>query len=453
MEVGAKRRPKSAPKTAPQQPIEPSPATDQGAGHSKGAKGRRRQPIKGGPARATGAARATDVRYRYFDELEDDEFFGNKVQHVYLYADISDESVGMLKQQIRAVSSSGSSSGGSGGTFVAPLPILVHLNSNGGDVYNGMRMRTLFQECSVPIAVLVDGASCSAGTFLSVLAPYRVMVDTSTCLIHDYAAFMMGKREDLVHDHRMIEMVRAELIEAYLAHSRLQREQLIQMMKRDIYLGADFCLAHGVCDRVIRPGGPEAMAKARAVRYARLNPQYSLSYAVLLRKTNVNRLQFGCDESGYNQSSVAEMDALLHSSSQEFLKPVVVQCDGNMCVVDVLTEMTPVLARLRALRAPTYAVIDTAIDLLNFLPALFCTRRIMYQHAVVEFSIVRLQERAATLRDTVDNTKYVFDMITGMLRRHTALPAAIIDSLDRERYIFGAKDCKRYGLVDEIVHA
>ena len=88
---------------------------------------------------------------------------------------------------------------------VEPKPIVVHINSPGGSLDAGLSMMSIFRECRVDICACVDGLSASAATFLSVIAPYRVMVSLGISLIHDYSGFNYGRRVDILYDQDSIE--------------------------------------------------------------------------------------------------------------------------------------------------------------------------------------------------------------------------------------------------------
>jgi hypothetical protein len=184
----------------------------------------------------------------------------------------------------------------------------------------------------------------------------------------------------------------------------------------------------------------------------RQQPQYSLPYGILMRKTNLNHLHFVCDDDNDNLRAVKQLDVFLKQTSAT-VKPILLHCDHVMCVTDPLKQLMPVISRLRAMRTPVYAVIDTPIPLFNFIPTLFCNKTYMYEHVSIVFTLRSVQNihRESTLRDTVANTTYLYAMICKLLKQATALPQALIKGLDTEIVLLSSHDCKRYGLVDEVI--
>jgi ATP-dependent protease ClpP protease subunit len=382
----------------------------------------------------------------FFNGLKDEEFFGDKVQHAYLYDAVDTASVVALKNDILNMNRSVERP--EGGT-AAPKPIVVHVNSLGGDVHDGLSMRTIFRESRVPICVLVDGVSCSAATFISIFAPYRVMCEYSTSLIHEFSVETHGsiKRRERLFQNAVLEEAFKEIRQAYISHTRMSAAKVDQLLKRDLYLSADSCHKHGICDRVIRPhwSGYE--------QYIQRNPQYRLGYATLLKKTNLNTVRFDC-EGVYNLTDVLMLDHLLQSDSSlvPFLKPVIIKIDNDSCMTFILSQTMPILHRIQALRIPSIAVVSTIVSLEDFLPALFCSRRVIYEHAKVYINVLQPGRcPASLLQDMIDNGKYMFKLLQTVLRKRTRLPDAMIKSIERERILLSAQDCKKFGLVDEVI--
>ena len=383
----------------------------------------------------TGAAAA-------FASLPAEAFFasgpGAPLQHVYMYGRVSQDSLRKLRADIDAACRGGVDDAGN---EVAPRPIVLHINSPGGNAMAGISMMSVFSETRVPICACVDGISASAATFLSVLAPYRVMAAGATCLVHDYASFMLGKREDLLFEVSVVGEALTDTIKRmYLRRSRLTPSQLDELMQRDLLLDAGRCLRSGLCDRVLEAQPSAAARKAP-----------SLPLAVALRKTNLNHVRFECgDVDDYALGVAQRLDALLGA---QMLKPVVLHADGMACLGSVTDHVVPTAQRVACLSSltETYGVIDTHVDLVNVLPLLHCRQRVMYSHAAVRVHMVYEQGFGWMLRDAVANTDLMLDLVRTMLRARTHAPAELVDGLDRRRFLLSAADCLRYGLVDTVI--
>lgn len=389
---------------------------------------------------------------RFFSALSDQAFFtGEQVQHLYMYGEINDVALVKLRADVDAAARGQTTAEG---VEVAPRPIVLHVNSPGGDMFAGISMMSVFNECRVPICVCIDGLAASAATFVSVLAPYRVMTPLAMSLVHEYFTVNMGKASDLRFRIETADSGFSVAREMYLRRTRLTPSQLDSLLSRDLLLPATVCAEYGICDRVLTGllpnSGTAAASRGRpASSRPPLPPPPTMPLSVALRKTNLNHVRFVCTGDPYAPGAVEQLDALLHAGHD--LKPVVVHSDGLGCLTDVPSQLAPVIARLAALSAPTYGVVDTQVSLDNFLPVLLCSHRVMYAHASVVIHMVYRREFAWLLEDLVVNTRQVLDAVRHLLRTRTRLPADIVDNIHARRTLLSARDCLRYGMVDEIV--
>lgn len=396
------------------------------------------------------SAAVDDPARRFFSALPDAAFYaGEQVQHLYLFGPVCDESLSRLRDDIEAASKGVLLPDG---VEVAPRPIVLHINSGGGSMMAGLSMMSVFNECRLPICVCVDGMSASAATLVSVLAPYRVMAPLATCLVHDYSGFTMGQAAEMRFYVQAGDEMLAHTRDMYLRRTRVTPAQLDALMKRDLLLTAPECARYGLCDRVL--GGlmpPVASGPSGGKRRGAPPPTAAMPLTLALRKTNLNHVRFACDRDGGDgvSSGVLRLDALLRQASD--LKPVIVHCDSSSCMSSIMMDVAPVAARLCALPVPTYGVVDTQVSLENFLPVLLCTRRVMYSHASVVIHMVYRHEFAWMLEDVIVNTRTVLDLVRGVLRAYTRLPADVVDNIHARRTLLTAADCLRYGMVDEVV--
>ena len=383
----------------------------------------------------------------FFERLPAEAFYSkgpaSPVQHVYMYGEVSPESLRKLRADIDAASKGAVDDAGNA---VAPRPIVLHVNSPGGDAYAGLSMMSVFNESRVPICVCVDGISASAATFVSVMASYRVMAAAATCLIHDYSTVVFGKRGDQLFVTQVVgENLTASLRDVYLKHTRIGAAALTELMSRDRLLDAQTCLKLGVCDRVLDFSSASKKQKDA-------NKTNALSLHTVLRKTNLNHVRFDCAATDdFAKVASERLDDMIGAGGA--LKPVVLHADGLACITSVIDHATPIAHRIAALGlvTDTYGVIDSTVTLVNVLPLLFCKRRVMYRHASIVIHMVYDKAWAWMLRDIVDNTALVMAMVRRMLRARTRLPAAIVDNIDRTRMLLTAKDCLKYGVVDELL--
>ena len=380
-----------------------------------------------------------------FASWSDTDFYSDKATHVYFYNDQVDAaSVVRLRADIHAANAGGTTASGA---FVQPKPIVIHVDSPGGYVEPGFRLMTIFEESRVPVCTLIEGCSASASTFLSLFAPYRVMTKHATSLLHQYS---MGldrmKRQDVLANLADIEASYAYLKAAYLKRTRITPQALGALLEHDLDLYSDACLKMGIVDRVLFQDDQPAHRR----------PVPALPLRVLLRKTNYNRFNATCDVA----ADCARLDAMAREGGSE-LKPLLYYphrfCDdedpGSSKDPDVIKwhHAHAFIPRIQSLAVPSYAVVDTRIEVTDYLPALYCTRRYMYENASVVFFLRASWMSGMLLEDRLANTRAFLARLRDILKRRTKLPDALLDDIPRRGFVLSAKECLRHGLCDEVI--
>jgi hypothetical protein len=75
--------------------------------------------------------------------------------------------------------------------------IELHINSPGGDVYEGIAIYNALRDHPSNIVAVVDGIAASAASFIAVAADKVVMNRNAEVMIHDPWGFAIGNAEDM----------------------------------------------------------------------------------------------------------------------------------------------------------------------------------------------------------------------------------------------------------------
>jgi ATP-dependent protease ClpP protease subunit len=366
---------------------------------------------------------------------------------------VSDKSVKELKDEIVTAGIPQTVNG----VVKNPKPILLHINSPGGDAHAGLSCMSIFSECKVPIAVMVDGISASAATFLSIYAPYRVATPLSMSLIHEYSQWLGGKASDHEYHLKVGNEMLKFIKRMYIQHTKIKPKELKRLLKHDLYLDATTCKELGLVDRIIDPcsGRKEALAK-----YTAINPTLNLPAQILLKKSHMNHVSIGCTPNTKSnivakpwtgiKDVLIKIDKLVFSESTE-VRPVVFRSFNSECSTSLNSSYFPLVCKIQALHMPTVGVIDTILTIHEVLPLLCCTKRIMYENAMVCIHVMYESSNNLIFADAVHNTHLIVGKLKAFLAAHTKLPAKILDNLEQKRFVLSPAKCLKYGLIDEIV--
>lgn len=382
-------------------------------------------------ARSKGFIKAA---HDFFGKLKDHEFYGPKVQHVFLYGEITDEKLDQLSNDILAANKAGEGETPS----VNPRPIVIHINSPGGNMHAGLAMRAIMSRSRVPVCSLVEGMSASAATFVSIFAPYRVICEDAVVMIHQYSAWMHGDRASIQNNLAEIDHVYRDIVDDYLQHTKIGEKEMRDLLKHDMLMDAKWAFSKGVSDRIIAPGSKKSSAS------------HDQDLVSILQSTSVNNIVLQKDAINYGLANSIYINSI--ASTNDDLKHVVIR-PTHSSVFDTF-DAVALSNHVRSIPATTFMLVDSSfVDLVTILPLLFCSRRVMYTHSTLNVEGSIFMMGGHLFDDIVHNTKLNFAIFKKMLKERTKMSDDMIEGLKSSRTFFTAEECLQHGIVDEIIDA
>lgn len=173
----------------------------------------------------------------------------SNTNHLYFYNDINEKSILELTLKLNSLALTLKQKAAIENTKV--LPIILHINSFGGFLIDGMSGANAIENCNVDVHTMIDGYCASAGTFLSIVGKKRKMYKRSSLLIHQLTGMSAGKFSD--HEDNMKNMKREmEMMkDLYKTFTKIPNEKLDEILQHDIWLDSGQCLEYGIVDEVI----------------------------------------------------------------------------------------------------------------------------------------------------------------------------------------------------------
>ena len=97
---------------------------------------------------------------------------------------------------------------------------------------------------------IVEGATASAGTIMSVVGKKRFIRPHASMLIHQLSSWFGGKLTEIDDEYQNLKQMHQQIIDIYEKHATIQGEELAGLLKHDLWLPADQCLQHGLADEI-----------------------------------------------------------------------------------------------------------------------------------------------------------------------------------------------------------
>lgn len=129
--------------------------------------------------------------------------------------------------------------------------INLRINSEGGSVFEGKAMYSLFNEHSAKIIVHIDGLAASAASFLAMVGDEIEIAEGAFVMIHNAYMFAMGDARAMRQAAEMLDTVNNTIIDVYAGRTKADRKKITQMMDDETWLTGAEAVENGFADRMV----------------------------------------------------------------------------------------------------------------------------------------------------------------------------------------------------------
>lgn len=169
--------------------------------------------------------------------------------NIYFYSDINKKSV--LELNIALEKKACELLNISNINNIEPIPIFLHLNSDGGEVGAALSVVDHIKHSKVPIVSVIEGEVASAATLIAVVCSRRKIHSNATMLIHQISGGIWGKMSEFEDEMKNMKLFTKIIMKIYKEHTNIPRDKLEKILKKDIYWGSKMCLKYGLVDEII----------------------------------------------------------------------------------------------------------------------------------------------------------------------------------------------------------
>ena len=391
----------------------------------------------------------------YFNKLNDNDFFSDKLTHIYFNGIVEDKSVDKLFNDIRDANKIRIKNGVS----IRPKPILIHINSSGGSVYDGMRFLSIFKISSVPIATIIDNYSFSAATFLSIHSPYRLMTKNSFCLIHNYSYVSNIKlnREKLFLKLDEFETYFSNIIDMYLKKTNFKKDELNELLQHDLYLNYKYCLEKGIVDRIIDFELPSKKNINRDI------------YDIIKDNKTINLHLLPCSNDNINLDLIIRKNNItsnifliypIHNicndetSNKTYIKNEENKINNDHDRSDIFHTLN-LTNKIKAIKGIKIAIIDVPISIDNIIPLLYTNKIYIYDHSFIICNLLYFNHpiNNILIEDTFKNYNTIYNQIKTILKQKTKMKNKEISDINKKYTIISPIEAVKLGLCHEIIYS
>jgi ATP-dependent protease ClpP protease subunit len=183
-----------------------------------------------------------------FAALSDTNAVESYRNHIYFYCGVSKKTCLKLNIELKKTAQSIIDNGKN--LLNKDKYIYLHINSFGGSVFAALSTIDTIMNLPVPVVSIIEGAAASAATMISVVCNYRIIYPNSYMLIHQLSSSCWGQMDDLEEEMGNLRELMDKIKSLYKKNTKINEKDLDEILKHDIWWGADKCLESGLVDRI-----------------------------------------------------------------------------------------------------------------------------------------------------------------------------------------------------------
>jgi ATP-dependent protease ClpP protease subunit len=150
----------------------------------------------------------------------------------------------------------------------AGQPVTIRLNSEGGNVIDGVACFNLLRQYPGKVTCHVDGMALSIASVIAMAADELVVPANAWMMIHNPANEAAGDGDDLREMASLLDGMRDQLAAIYSARSRKPVSEVCRMMAAETWMTGKQAVEAGFADRTSAPLAVAATFDARQFRNA-----------------------------------------------------------------------------------------------------------------------------------------------------------------------------------------
>lgn len=132
-------------------------------------------------------------------------------------------------------------------------PITIHINSPGGDVYEGYGIYNQLRALSSPITTRIDGMCGSIATLIALAADSVQISEAGSFMIHNAWTMIAGDQNELKKHAELLENISNTIKNVYANKTNISTEALTAMMDDEVIMSSQEALDLGFVDEIVNP--------------------------------------------------------------------------------------------------------------------------------------------------------------------------------------------------------
>lgn len=129
--------------------------------------------------------------------------------------------------------------------------INLHINSLGGDVFEGIAMFNLLKQHKANVKVYIDGVAASIASVIAMAGDTIYMPKNSMMMIHNCWSYACGNSKEFRKLADDLDKIMESSIESYMSKINITKEELKELLDNESWLTAQECFDMGFADELL----------------------------------------------------------------------------------------------------------------------------------------------------------------------------------------------------------
>lgn len=143
---------------------------------------------------------------------------------------------------------------------IGKAPVLVTINSPGGDAFEGIAIYNLLREHAGKVTVNVLGLAASAASIIAMAGDTIRMGEGAFLMIHSSSGLVMGNQQDMREFADLLQSIDDSVANLYAARTGKSVAAITEMMEKETWLSAGEAIKSGFADTSISDDKKKAKA-------------------------------------------------------------------------------------------------------------------------------------------------------------------------------------------------
>ena len=121
--------------------------------------------------------------------------------------------------------------------------LAIHINSLGGEVFDGMAIYSIIQRRKAKTTVYIEGIAASIASVIALAADEVIMSENSLLMIHNAWGGTQGDASEMRKQADVLDKITNEIAEIYVKKTNLPYDEIIRLMSDETWLTAEEAVA------------------------------------------------------------------------------------------------------------------------------------------------------------------------------------------------------------------